>query len=110
MNNPFDFDEEESSNTLESWESQRLDELSSLVAGLAGRDDIQLQFGTRWAWSATEQKVLVPKEDLSDLSRCRAIASHEVGHVLFTRHMKQLGLTEEDAHIPNVFLHFMHNV
>lgn len=110
MNNPFDFDEEESSNTLESWESQRLDELSSLVAGLAGRDDIQLQFGTRWAWSATEKKVLVPKEDLSDLSRCRAIASHEVGHVLFTRHMKQLGLTEEDAHIPNVFLHFMHNV
>lgn len=109
MSMPFNVDDD-SNNVLESWESQRLDELASLVAGLAGRDDIQLQFGTRWAWSASEKKVLVPKADLANLSRCRAIASHEVGHVLFTRHMKQLGLTEETAHIPDVFLHFMHNV
>ena len=109
MSRSFNVDDE-SSNVLESWESQRLDELSSLVAGLAGRDDIQLQFGTRWAWSASEKKVLVPKADLANFGRCRAIASHEVGHVLFTRHMKQLGLTADTDHIPDVFLHFMHNV
>ena len=65
MSRSFNVDDE-SSNVLESWESQRLDELSSLV-GLAGRDDIQLQFGTRWAWSASEKKVLVPKADLANL-------------------------------------------
>lgn len=110
MSSSVGMDSDSTHKSLESWEFQRLDELSSLVAGLAGRDDIQLQFGSRWAWSASEKKVLVPKQDLADLNRCRAIAAHEVGHVLFTRHMRQLGLTEESAHIPNVFLHFMHNV
>ena len=35
---------------VESWQVLRLDQLTSLVAGLAGRDDIRLQFGKRWAW------------------------------------------------------------
>lgn len=95
---------------VESWQVIRLDQLTSLVAGLAGRDDIKLQFGTRWAWSAQQKTVLLPKQDLVDLNRCRAIASHEVGHVLYTRHMKQLNIAPEFKHIPNVFLHTMHNV
>ena len=103
--------QEDSNQTImESWEVQRLDELSALVAGLAGRDDIKLQFGSRWAWSATQKTVLLPKEDLHDLHRCRAIASHEVGHVLFTRHMSQLNIAAEFKHIPQIFLHTMHNV
>ena len=95
---------------VESWQVIRLDQLTSLVAGLAGRDDIKLQFGTRWAWSAMQKTVLLPKHDLVDLNRCRAIASHEVGHVLYTRHMNQLHIAPEFQHIPRVFLHTMHNV
>ena len=66
------------------------------MAGLAGRDDIRLQFGKRWAWSAKYNTVLLPKHDLVDLNRCRAIASHEVGHVLFTRHMSQWNVQFQD--------------
>ena len=95
---------------VESWQVLRLDQLTSLVAGLAGRDDIRLQFGKRWAWSAKYNTVLLPKHDLVDLNRCRAIASHEVGHVLFTRHMSQLNIAPEFQDIPAVFLHTMHNV
>ena len=95
---------------VESWQVLRLDQLTSLVAGLAGRDDIKLQFGKRWAWSAKYKTVLLPKHDLVDLNRCRAIASHEVGHVLFTRHMSQLNIAPEFQDIPAVFLHTMHNV
>ena len=80
---------------VESWQVIRLDQLTSLVAGLAGRDDITLQFGKRWAWSAKHKTVLLPRQDLVDLNRCRAIASHEVGHVLFTRHMCQLNIPPE---------------
>jgi hypothetical protein len=95
---------------VESWQVLRLDQLTSLVAGLAGRDDIKLQFGNRWAWSAKYKTVLLPKQDLVDLHRCKAIASHEVGHVLFTRHMNQLNIAPEFQDIPPVFLHTMHNV
>lgn len=95
---------------VESWQVLRLDQLTSLVAGLAGRDDIRLQFGKRWAWSAKYKTVLLPKHDLVDLNRCRAIASHEVGHVLFTRHMCHLNVGHEFQDIPSVFLHTMHNV
>ena len=95
---------------VESWQVLRLDQLTSLVAGLAGRDDIRLQFGKRWAWSAKYKTVLLPKHDLMDLNRCRAIASHEVGHVLFTRHMSHLNIAPEFQDIPSVFLHTMHNV
>ena len=95
---------------VESWQVLRLDQLTSLVAGLSGRDDITLQFGKRWAWSAKHKTVLLPKHDLVDLNRCRAIASHEVGHVLFTRHMSQLNIPTEFEDIPAVFLHTMHNV
>lgn len=95
---------------VESWQVIRLDQLTSLVAGLAGRDDIKLQFGKRWAWSAKHKTVLLPKHDLVDLNRCRAIASHEVGHVLFTRHMDQLNIPPDFEAIPAVFLHTMHNV
>ncbi len=95
---------------IESWQVQRLDQLSSLIAGLAGRDDIKLQFGERWAWSARQKMVLLPKHDLVDLNRCRAIASHEVGHVLFTRHMNHLNIPSEYAALPEVFFHTMHNV
>lgn len=95
---------------IESWQVQRLDQLSSLIAGLAGRDDIKLQFGERWAWSATQKMVLLPKHDLVDLNRCRAIASHEVGHVLFTRHMNHLNIPPEYSELPDVFFHTMHNV
>ena len=95
---------------VESWQVLRLDQLTSLVAGLAGRDDIKLQFGKRWAWSAKHKTVLLPKHDLVDINRCRAIASHEVGHVLFTRHMGQLNIPPEFDQVPAVFLHTMHNV
>lgn len=110
----FDDVDDDKADMVESWEALRLDELSSLVSGLAGqlagKDDIQLRFGDRWAWSASQRTVLLPKHDLADINRCRAIASHEVGHVLFTRHMNTVNIPLKYRYIPSIFLHTMHNV
>lgn len=103
-------DADDNVEVVESWEVLRLEELSSLVSGLSGQDNIQLKFGDRWAWSASQRTVLLPKHDLVDLNRCRAIASHEVGHVLFTRHMNDLNIPLKYKYIPSIFLHTMHNV
>lgn len=95
---------------MANWEKERLEQLHTLTAGLAKRADIRIALGGNWAWSAAKRTVLVPLADLDDLERCRAITAHEVGHVLFTRHMAQLPIPLEEGIFPDAFLHNMINV
>ena len=95
---------------MANWEKERLEQLQTLTAGLAKRVDIRIALGKKWAWSAAKRTVLVPLADLDDLERCRAITAHEVGHVLFTRHMSQLPIPPEEGIFPDAFLHNMVNV
>ena len=82
-------------------EQQQFDELCSLVSGLSRSTDITLQLGAGWAWNADKRIVYVPKDDLMDLERCKAIAAHEVGHVLYTRHVKTQ-YEADDIYKPNI--------
>ena len=82
-------------------EQQQFDELCSLVSGLSRSTDITLKLGAGWAWNADRRIVYVPKDDLMDLERCKAIAAHEVGHVLYTRHVKTL-YEADDIYKPNL--------
>ena len=77
-------------NSLTSKESKQFEDLCSLVSGLARSTDITLKLGSGWAWNDQQRIVYVPKEDLNDLERCKAIAAHEVGHILFTRRINTL--------------------
>ena len=70
---------------ISTWAAHRMSELRSLVSGLAHSTNIRIELGNHWAWNTAARIVYVPHDDLRDLSRCRAIAAHEVGHVLFTR-------------------------
>ena len=82
-------------------ERQQFEDLCSLVSGLARSTDITLQLGPSWAWSDTQRIVYVPKDDLMDLERCKAIAAHEVGHVLYTRRL-HTQYQSDDIYKPNV--------
>ena len=88
-------------NTLTAKESKQFEDLCSLVSGLARSTDITLQLGSGWAWNDQQRIVYVPKEDLNDLERCKAIAAHEVGHILFTRRVHTL-YQADDIYKPNI--------
>ena len=89
-------------NTLTSKESKQFEDLCSLVSGLARSTDITLKLGSGWAWNDQQRIVYVPKDDLTDLERCKAIAAHEVGHILFTRRIHTL-YQADDIYKPNIY-------